>query len=1136
MAITFTSNRNFLTNYTSHGLSNVSACSHCFKIRVESATPIGIPGESQGGFASKWPGPYWHLFNPSYSATLVHTTSFLYDSSGSSVLADYQLTIGVIYLLAFTWDGANNVQTFYNSGSPTRIGSLTGNTAVSSVQINIGMSNAAPISYTVDDFCQWEGYVLTPTDIANWLNGADLATIGTTATWRGRWSLGGTVGNNAAPGDNGLNNYFDSGTNFISVSGSGTAVYSSPLVWSPAVTAIPYVATSGKTVVSFFQSIVNGQNVTPTQVSVVPTIAVNGTNLGPLEQPWVPGGFPFVFYSTPGNYQINPSDLVTMNAPPAWANTPSGSVAALNNVTIDNRSGRSSVGADTMTKTLRMGVNNSQTVSLEYFPFKNLVHATGWPGVIGKIPPVSDRTVTNSNGEIGLWLVMWDNLLPLTPVQCSLSTQTPSRVSVTLRADLSVSPSNGIGYVRVYNVQPVNGSDWQTAPGGFNVSFNLVDPAWDGTAHHDKLWIVPPGEWNLVNGQVVLDRSDSWALSDVYKDRLTQNVGSIRGVDTTACGGACNTYPFPELLVDSTCEFIWGNNQIGQKIGYTSLEPVDITQTPWIYSPFFKLDGQSFTATLAEDITTAPPVNTKEIWTFSDGATAPLIAGLEIQIDSEVMRIVSGSDTSWMVNRGSNGTTPATHSAGTVTVYGRVALSGIVGSNGQSPYSTPCLIRCNQPHGTITMSSLSQQGNPINITLADGYVVNGFRLGFTYVTGPDTFVSISGGYSNPAGAKPNGIYTLNPVQYYGQNNYATGVPIDVFAGMVGKFPHANLHINIPVDAVDDMVYEYARRCLTNFPSGRKIYVEYANEPWNYQGPFWAYGYCNHMAPMAMPDIMNTYPIAYYPYRATRVHQIFRQVFQSVGRDSEIVGIANCQLGSGAGQVTPHLNMALQLGQPLDAIACAPYYSLTPFTNTVSMFNTYDDDQALDMLTHDLWHNPTGVSASIADNLNAVKAYNLANNANVAFMGYEGGVEWASAVGGNRYYERNHDMIYNPNFYHHEQAFYALLQTHEFDHLHIYSLGIGWAPEAWGIYHKRNQRHSLGDGRNGASDNRNISVVPESPNYVTPEGTWNEAQTKQDLLCDSPRGQALVDWLGAIGESVQLPESTREKRFLLRVRR
>jgi hypothetical protein len=414
----------------------------------------------------------------------------------------------------------------------------------------------------------------------------------------------------------------------------------------------------------------------------------------------------------------------------------------------------------------------------------------------------------------------------------------------------------------------------------------------------------------------------------------------------------------------------------------------------------------------------------------------------------------------------------------------------------------------------------------INITMADGTVANNVGLSQIYVTGPTTFVSIWSGYypSKPSGTKPSTTYTLDPASTYILRWYFPRMPLDVYIGMVARFPHANLHINIPKDACDDMVYAYAWKVRDGFPAGRKIYVEHQNEPWNFSPPFQAWLFSTFMTTMAVPSSLIQFHDYrdYYIYRAIQVHKIFRDVFTAAGRGSEIMGTVNCQMNNGPSQVTPYLNFALAQGQPLDAVACAPYYSLgmsgSGIANTVAAFNACDDDQAAEMVLHDITYDSTGMVTWIKSISDAVTAYNQANGKNAIMIGYEGNLEWASPNGSIHHDERSHDIQYNPNYYHAEQGWYKILQDHGFQNLHKYGIGIGW-PLAWGDYHVRTQKHSLGDGLNGAANNRHFSVNPSSPFYVAPgRGLDSGTMLDQDIQVDSVRGQAFIDWNAGVGAS------------------
>jgi hypothetical protein len=214
------------------------------------------------------------------------------------------------------------------------------------------------------------------------------------------------------------------------------------------------------------------------------------------------------------------------------------------------------------------------------------------------------------------------------------------------------------------------------------------------------------------------------------------------------------------------------------------------------------------------------------------------------------------------------------------------------------------------------------------------------------------------------------------------------------------------------------------------------------------------------------------------------------------------------------QVTKQLDMALSLGQPFDTVMVAPYYSLgmsrTNLAATVKAFDASDDDQAAEMVLHDLTYDSTGLPGWIKSVTDAVRAYNEANDKNCIVIGYEGSLEYASPVGSANREARNHDIQYNKNYYRTEQGYYKLLQDSGLQNVHIMGLGIGW-PYAWGLYHQRTQQHSRGDGLNGAYDNSTATLTPGTPGYV---GNY----LKQDRRVDSVRGQAFVDWLDEMAGS------------------
>jgi hypothetical protein len=876
---------------------------------------------------------------------------------------------------------------------------------------------------------------------------------------------------------------------------------------APRATATAIVARSGKMISFTFASVADGKPVLPTQVVLAPLLAVNGHVLGRLGTQWLTGYHPIMLMATPGGYQIRPGDVVQVTAPAAWSATAAGPVGALDGLIAENRAGKPMLATETLPRTLRIGINNNQAPADSgmgyYWPFLNVKYRVGWPpgnrGMLGAPPwsqPISHQSGTNGidqtryPGMAGLWLVMWDSA-PDASVQFGITSSTPGQCTVTERADLARAPPDGVGRCRVFDVQPI-----ATAPSAdFQVGLSYVDPAWSGTAHYANLWVCQPGDWDIVNGAVVLDRSDPWALSRIYLDRVSPNVGSMRWVDSTVCGGNPQSCPYPEMLPRLTDEN-WGQLSFYREVrGYVSAGPVDVTATPWIYSPFFRASGQSFTATLGAAVTTTPVPGTREVWTITDGATAPLMAGLEIAADGEVCRILSGSGTAWTVARGSNGTTPTTHQPGTLTVSGRRPIRDVLSALGGMPKGLVVQLTTREPHGRTLGNTLGCGGSGWpRITYTDGSTWN--LQGFSrqaYITGPNTFFFAVG--SSKGGGVPDRIYPLDPNVQQWDFRSSGQIPIECAAIATGRFPTADFHVNVPIDAVDDAVYEIARRVLANFPAGRRVYVEYGNEPWN-----WAFAsFYYHSGVMNLVPPGNPYQLAHYAMRAGQVQSIFRSVFGAAGRAGEIRGLVNCQMGSGASQVTPHLEYGAKLATPFDDVAVAPYWSMEDTSLNRQVATLLDDEQFIDVVGADQRTNPKLGSAWMADIAGAVSKYNQAHSSAVKLYGYEGGIEFASKWDDRR----NRDLIYNPNWYFTELDWLAWCQGQGLERLNVYSLAQWWNPAGWGGYHTSQQRHSRGDGLNGALDNRAISARTKPSNV------------NHDLNVDAVRPQAWLDWLGTL---------------------
>jgi hypothetical protein len=901
----------------------------------------------------------------------------------------------------------------------------------------------------------------------------------------------------------GLNPYSGDNTAFVD------AVSVTSNVATPVKVADAWVGSSGKTVGFRFATATNSAPV-PTQVIATPTLYLKDVALPPLGPMADLDGNAVALFPLPLGVSIGVGDTITASTPPIWQNTSAGLVKPLSGLAVDNRVGRSPLPpSELAVRTFIPGVNNNTYPCGfwgNYWPFKNWAYRVNWPpsdcnkikgsGTIRVYSNAGANGVdaTGYPGPAGLWLVYWKSATGShgePPATFALNTEDPASTVVTERVDLANPRAPGGYQAKVYEF----GHAPSSTTANIDVALQFNDPSHKG--NYADLWIVGPGDFDVIGRKpVTFDTSDAFALSRTYTHWIGPGVASLRWVDSSNCGGSPVSCPYPELLLNKS-HTGWGDLGFrALQYGFTSIGPVDPRATPWMYSPFYRKDSERFTATLADPITTTPAVGTNEVYTFSDAASAPLMAGLEITADDETMRILSVSGASVTLYRGSNGTTPAKHGIGAVKVSGRrpigIPASGII-PNGYTYRLTTA-----RPHGQFTGSlsfSTSGAGWP-NVSWSDGSTTGRLDARFPLVTGPNTLVSWLGPTPKPTGAKPARTYRLDPTKCYSQMRYGSYIPPEVTAIATARFPKAALHVNINLDACDDFVWHYMRLIRDHFPAGRTVIVEYQNEPWNWA--FTGFEYCMKSADYLGYE--NPYALSYYMRRSGEVGNIARAVFRETGRDAEIKLMLNCQMGSD--QPKSHLAYAAKNGWQVDRIGNAPYLNID---TGQAAFATWDDDQLCDLWPVFLWYDSRAGSYNgwTATAKGYIANYNKATNNSCQLMGYEGGIEMAVPTGSANQVTRGIDLVYNPNWYWMEDTFYRWLQRQGFVNLHVYSLSQYHSPQLWGMYHWPRQLRGYGDGRNGGTDNRLRLARPGQP-HTKPAGVnvdYNE----------SVRGQAFADW-------------------------
>jgi hypothetical protein len=1042
--------------------------------------------------------------------------------------------VGTIYHLATTFDQGSQV--VWVNGRSTGIASITGATQSSSANFQIGgwdYSPGAGSIWSIDDVAVWNGYVLTATDVINLRNGTQTPPqIGGSATWRGRWTLGGTTGTVPRAGDAGLaNNYGDATYNLTGISGSGSALYADPLVWAAAARIkTAYIGTSGKTCVFMFKSIGSGQDIFAQTSLTPPTITKNGVCLGQLINPWVTGVHKSVMYGLPAGTSVVPGDSVTIDAPVSWMITSAGDAEAVSGLAIGNNAGKSCFGTDTLTKTLKLGMNieggyaaaNGSLAVLKNWRYRcgafsgATMDAGGKPLTLtlhnyAGTPIYSNNDIngidaTGMPGPTGLFAVGWDDLNPSNPTGWVLEAwDTAATTTITERTDLAnpgAIDSSGArrGIVKVFNVQRAAGSTVA------RTEFSLAVTNATMTPQFDNVVVYGPGDFTYSsNTPTVLDKSDPYALSATFLDRLANGAGSVRSW-TPLLGGANSTLSEPEDIRTSS-DFCWGfmQDKSGVTVRYTGAYPFSQTDTPYFYDPN---QGSKFNATLAAAI----PDTTSTSLTISNAATAPVIVGLRLYVDNEIMRVKAVSGTTVTVERGSEGSTPATHSAGTIQVGCRVAMPAL------SAFASGQVIRYegNAPHGLKSGTVMTFSGTWPSFTglFTNGANDNQGNYMWNY-SGP-CFVTSPTGFLVQAGPNGTGVGTLTAAQtltptaqtsYVGVPNGNPQVPYEAISSMASRVVGADFFCNVPHLATNALVDKIARTVRDNFGPGRSVYVELSCETWNFIPGV----YFRALSAVLYPG---QDPYVAYAKRSADIWQRFRDRFNEGGRNrgGEIKGILNIQ-STAPGVASDLLTWAAAQSPPIQvgAIAIAPYINYSDYSDSVTnaVYANYDADQSVDLYIHNLYHqNPaTTLMGRWQAFSTAIANYNAATGFNCQLVGYEGDLELAipNQSSGNAANNKARDFYYSPAYYIAQQDFYALIQSNGFARFNLfhqcgdfYQGKYLWPDYTWPF-----QPHGRGDGSDNKADNRQCLAQTKS------------ATVNQDLQNVSVRGQAFLDWMGAM---------------------
>lgn len=937
------------------------------------------------------------------------------NTDGSKAVVTASTTPGNTYHVVSTYDasGSGNAILYLNDVSSST--AATGATlhATGTASIN---ASTAPNTITVQHVAIWKGYLLSGSDRVALRDGtATPESIGGAASARAYWTLAGTIGATPTAGDVALDNYYGThadSTAFSSLSGTGSVVYGAALYYTPPVhiqkAEITY---SGKLLMLWPTLSADDSDVTDFTVSTMPTVTAvgdTGTRSGALVplsdgQPWTPPNVvnPYGFLM-PSGVVVDSSDTVTLDVADAWAVADEGSFHELVDFAVTNYAGISSNGADVESEqTLKLGINLTSLANRSN-PFhvpRNWRYRGNWSTsnvtTTGPVAGSDDGTPVSISagqaklaihgngsstliddhaipGPTGYWAIGWDG-----PDTWDLNATNGTISEVTSVANAG--DGSGNGKARVFDIQA------NTGEFSIGVEARCTSGSGGSVSNPTSVKIYGPGDFTFEDGvPVVLDDADPYEIGAEIYAAFPDGVDTVRVMDSTGVAAGTSAITEPEQM-RLLSDFSWGTGYRETfSVGLTAIRPLTVGASAYVYCSWY---GSPYDVVLADNITTTPAAGTLETYTI--GATGePVFRGLVLTAGTEKMRIISVSGTDVTVERGSLKTTPATHSAGTISCNGRANVSSKTGLQGGQVMAE---LVTDGPHNLITgtiVKFLSTVSWTDTSTVSRNY--NGYRICVHVVDATTLWVTFGHPPGDSSLKEPVSSTTLDP----GTDTLFFQAPVDTtipwgYGALIANKLSANLWVNLPQGCSDALADAIAEEVLDNLTPGKTVYVEYTNEPWNL---FFAQTQFLSTLSMITEGSADYSSIPAGAKRSVQLFQRFLAVFTAAGRGSEPKNVWNSQI-TGTPQDTQALDVAVATGRAFDAIAVAPYLTANKnYPRNQLAYHMADVEQRIDLFTWEQRYSTADNVQYVKAHKAAVDAYNLANGTSANLVSYEGSLD------------------------------------------------------------------------------------------------------------------------------------------------
>jgi len=484
--------------------------------------------------------------------------------------------------------------------------------------------------------------------------------------------------------------------------------------------------------------------------------------------------------------------------------------------------------------------------------------------------------------------------------------------------------------------------------------------------------------------------------------------------------------------------------------------------------------------------------------------------------------------------------------------------------------STPHYLKTGQLLTLISGTSTYTVSNGTGAT-ATGTLQNYDEGTIAWVTSPTSFVFVGSMYPvpgtiNPTTGLPGGVNNVvgsNTVDYTVTMELPLPgiIPWECAIKIVAAIPGCGIHVNIPAATSDACAAKIFALIRDGLPKGRKTYVEYSNENWNYGSTA---TYCNVMSVLGA---WGTYGagagINSFAIRGAQHHRNAIAVFNqtdingNTNRGNEVVcchgsQFPNSSITLGVVEAVNAYNAAYPSAPfRIDRILVAPYLDVpgdawvvsaaaslaSGHTTSASYLSPTPWTRAayLDWFRHWLKYNlyTSGPNSYYASHYGVLAGYNLVDGqAAPTLMGYEGGIEvivptgTETAADGSGHYLHNQlslDVQFDPEAYHAETALLEQIQQGGMTEYEPFGMvmmpqgaeSLSYPCYLWGLAAYSGQPAGRGDGTGTTT----LGVVG-STDGVNPVGTlvtnkfWIDDGVCHQLDNVSVRMQATRDWMDA----------------------